>query len=733
MKKSLIPISLLGSLAFSAAAHAQDAAKFISQSVPFTMEAGAQYPVSITLKNTGTTPWTEDTLFRLNPRFPTGQSELGTLQWGTNRAFLKAGERIAPGELKTFTFTITAPNGYSYSDTDHARDYRKYDFQWGMVHDGVSEFGEPSPIVTIYVLKSPNLTASGIYAPKKPPVAVSAADFGNNFRGANILKHRYAASVACTHTEWIPDTEMDALATSAVDMGLKYLRLPVVIPPAVSGNSVPVQNGCTGAPEWQWDPVNSDTNIARVTKRVQAVLASAQRHGLKVLIALDGYTKLKQADGQCYWKRSYEEVESNARTLIQAISADPALLGWDVLNEPMLNAKANGCLKSDSDHASVVNAVHAMYNLIRDNDPANHPTTVGEGTSPYYKYWRDISSFASPHIYLPVRQKTAQANTITLTTDVDQVNYTQAAMLRQMETAFPGIPMIIGETGMQLDTGSQDAVAAPLTETTQANYYERFLNGMTIANHGNIFWALSTSPYQQDISLLHEDGSSRPAVDVVARQAWYPIVQQLYIAYTGRPADPVGLQNFASALLEVARTNKLPTTLAAIEGFYNSSLQLRTLIGSLGNSAESRAFYNYNDAAALVSGIYNTAFKRAPAQAGLDYWVNAINSGSLEKSRAAFSIIAAASINTTAQGMTDTATLQKKGAVAGNFTASLNTAEWTSCYVGPTSNAAGRSLLISVTSTTDVQAYQPTVEGTLVLLANGLRSEQPKLGKAPCQ
>ncbi|MYM87556.1 cellulase family glycosylhydrolase [Rugamonas sp. FT82W] len=731
MKNTLIPLSLLGSLVFSTTGHAEDAAKFISQSVPVTMEAGVRYPISITLKNTGTTTWTETDLFRLNARFPSGQSELGTMQWGTNRAFLSAGERVAPGELKTFTFTITAPNAYSYSDTDHARAFRGYDFQWGMVHDGVSEFGEPSPIVEIGVVKSPNLTASGIYAPKKAPVAVSAADFGNNFRGANILKHRYAASPACTHTEWIPDTEMDTLADQAVDMGLKYLRLPVVIPPAVPGNSLPA-NGCPGGSEWQWATPNSDTNIARVTKRVQAVLASAQRHGLKVLIILDGYTKLKQSDGQCYWKHSYEEVESNARTLIQAISADPALLGWDVLNEPMWVAKASGCLNSDSDHASVVNAVHAMYNLIRDNDPYNHPTTVGEGASPYYKYWRDIVSFASPHIYLPARQKSTIDTTV-LKTDIDQVNYTQTAMLRQIEAAFPGVPMIIGETGLQLDTTSGTAVTAPLTETSQANYYERFLNGMTIANHGYLFWALSTSPYQQDISILREDGSARPAVDVVARQAWYPIVQQLYIAYTGRPADPVGLQNFASGLLSVARTNKLPTSLTAIEGFYNSSLQLRTLIDSLGNSAESRAFYNYNDTTALVSGIYNTAFKRAPAQAGLDYWVSAINSGTLEKSRAAFSIIAAASANTSAQAVTDTATLQKKGAVAGNFTASLNTAEWTSCYVGPTSNAAGRSLLIPVTSTTDVQAYQPTIDGTLVLLANGLRSEQPKLGKAPCQ
>jgi YD repeat-containing protein len=104
-----------------------NAASFVSQLVPTSMTAGQRYPVSVTMRNTGSTTWSAAHLYRLGSQNPQDNGN-----WGTNRIYLPA--NAAPGAEVTFNFTVIAPcNGCEENTTAQ--------FQWRMVQDGVEWFG----------------------------------------------------------------------------------------------------------------------------------------------------------------------------------------------------------------------------------------------------------------------------------------------------------------------------------------------------------------------------------------------------------------------------------------------------------------------------------------------------------------------------------------------------------------------------------------------------------------
>jgi parallel beta-helix repeat protein len=110
-------------------------AAFVSQSVPATLATGQSQTVSVTMKNTGTNTWTSS-----NYKLGTQSPQDNTRWTGDTRAYMSPGETVAPGQQKTFTFTITAPVNAG-----------TYDFQWRMVDEGVEWFGALTPKVVITV------------------------------------------------------------------------------------------------------------------------------------------------------------------------------------------------------------------------------------------------------------------------------------------------------------------------------------------------------------------------------------------------------------------------------------------------------------------------------------------------------------------------------------------------------------------------------------------------------
>jgi len=102
------------------------------------MDPGETRTVNITALNTGTSSWTAEKGYKLASQTPPDN-----LIWGLNRVELGT-DSIPPGEKKTFTFDITAPDSLG-----------KYNFQWQMIREIAGEepirIGESSENVVVTV------------------------------------------------------------------------------------------------------------------------------------------------------------------------------------------------------------------------------------------------------------------------------------------------------------------------------------------------------------------------------------------------------------------------------------------------------------------------------------------------------------------------------------------------------------------------------------------------------
>lgn len=202
--------------------------------------------------------------------------------------------------------------------------------------------------------------------------------------------------------------------------------------------------------------------------------------------------------------------------------------------------------------------------------------------------------------------------------------------------------------------------------------------------------------------------SSVHAQSLTATAASYnDVVQQIYIAYFGRPADTGGLAFYENALLNAGA----PTTLAGLANAYNSNAGIKAVVDSFGTSDESSALYP-GGGDAFVSAIYQYMFNRAPDTVGLNYWSNLVNNGTLTRGNAAISIMAGA------QG-TDAAIIANKTRAASNFTANLDTPTEQASYGGMSANSTVRSMLSQVNEATDQTAFLATINATISnLVAN---------------
>jgi len=172
--------------------------------------------------------------------------------------------------------------------------------------------------------------------------------------------------------------------------------------------------------------------------------------------------------------------------------------------------------------------------------------------------------------------------------------------------------------------------------------------------------------------------------------AFYPQVQEIYIAYYGRPADPAGLQYWAGQL-------------AANRG------NLSAIINAFGNSAESTALYAGATNTAKVTAIYQQLFNRAPDTAGLTFYTNALTAGTMTAASIALNV---------ADGATgvDATYLSNKMTVAQAFTDALTTDSAANlAYAGTTAATSARSLITGVTTS----AATATVASTISSIKSG--------------
>jgi hypothetical protein len=199
---------------------------------------------------------------------------------------------------------------------------------------------------------------------------------------------------------------------------------------------------------------------------------------------------------------------------------------------------------------------------------------------------------------------------------------------------------------------------------------------------------------------------------------YYPLVQQLYISYFGRPADSAALVNFAAQMVQL----DAPPGIRDLTGAYDSNASIKTLIDSFGTSAESAALYS-GDNEAFVTAIFTNVLGRSPAAAGKAFWIGALDAGTLTRANASLAIMSAALVNTSDQGLLDAKLINNRVTVSQAFTSALNSDTRVNAYKGKTAAATVRAMLASVGATTDTTAFNTTVEATInTLVANAVPS-----------
>ncbi|HEY8027650.1 MAG TPA: DUF4214 domain-containing protein [Burkholderiaceae bacterium] len=198
-----------------------------------------------------------------------------------------------------------------------------------------------------------------------------------------------------------------------------------------------------------------------------------------------------------------------------------------------------------------------------------------------------------------------------------------------------------------------------------------------------------------------------------AASPYATVVQELYVAYFGRPADPGGLANFENALAGAGA----PAGIQDLTAAYASNKQVQSLIDSFGTSKESQTLYGSGSTQDFVTAVFTHVLGRAPLSEGLSYWSGAIDKGTLSKGDAALAIMAGALANTTVQGQVDTALINNRLTVAADFTAELANGSTSDTYSGAAAAGTARSMLSQVGAYTDISQFAAVITSTIGTIA----------------
>jgi hypothetical protein len=147
-------------------------------------------------------------------------------------------------------------------------------------------------------------------------------------------------------------------------------------------------------------------------------------------------------------------------------------------------------------------------------------------------------------------------------------------------------------------------------------------------------------------------------------------VEQMYVAYFSRPADPAGLA-FWSGKLAVN-----PNATQDISAAFSTS-------------AEYKATYAGLDNAGIVSTVYMHLFGRAAETAGVNFWADKLNTHAITIDNVVTQIAAGAQ-------STDLFAYDAKVAVATAFSAHVDTAVEQQAYSGATANKLAIDFIATV-------------------------------------
>ncbi|MES2296563.1 MAG: DUF4214 domain-containing protein [Pseudomonadota bacterium] len=202
------------------------------------------------------------------------------------------------------------------------------------------------------------------------------------------------------------------------------------------------------------------------------------------------------------------------------------------------------------------------------------------------------------------------------------------------------------------------------------------------------------------------------SVQVRTRADYYDVIQHIYLAYFGRPADPGGLDFYAGHFL----SHNAPNEIVGLAGAYrNGALDpvIVDVVNSFGTSAESQALYpGSNDS--FVTAVYHNLYSREP-DGGKSFWVGHLDNHDITRADAAIEIMAGSQF-------ADVDVISHKAGMAAAFTSSLNSDAARAAYSGLDANVVVRNLLLTVGASTDPASYQASIDIALNTLINTLKT-----------
>ncbi len=169
-------------------------------------------------------------------------------------------------------------------------------------------------------------------------------------------------------------------------------------------------------------------------------------------------------------------------------------------------------------------------------------------------------------------------------------------------------------------------------------------------------------------------------------------VQQLYVAYFGRPADVAGLDYWTN----VVETSKGSTT--QVSANFALSTEYTAAFAGMSNTQ-------------IVDKIYMNLFGRAADTAGRDYWVGLLNAGSIKVNTIVADVANGAQT-------TDKEIVENKVAGATAFTTALDLPAEQAGYTGPAALNLAKAFITSIT--TDASLATAITPATLNTTVSGV-------------
>lgn len=236
-----------------------------------------------------------------------------------------------------------------------------------------------------------------------------------------------------------------------------------------------------------------------------------------------------------------------------------------------------------------------------------------------------------------------------------------------------GIGQVVGEIAKAAQ--GSDLIALEAKTAAATAFTQALLTPDQISGYGApraLDYAVAYLDYVHDAGTLTV--ATRPyalkeAVDSVVKGVDWQVpdnieqqMQELYVAYFSRPADPAGLAYWSSML----------------DGDANNP-QLALIAAQFGQSSEYRNLYSQATSQLKVGAIYQHLFGRDAESAGLAFWSTLLDAGKLDIDKIV------ATISASARG-SDKTVLDYKVDVAGAVTAAIDTPWETASYHGAWAN-----------------------------------------------